>query len=44
MLNAPLQSDQHGELSTGLSMLVRMTRLYDLGLAQLCFPDMDLDS
>ncbi|KDQ54544.1 hypothetical protein JAAARDRAFT_182027 [Jaapia argillacea MUCL 33604] len=28
----------------GLGMLLRMARLHDLGLGQLCFPDMDLES
>ena len=28
----------------GLGMLLKMTRCHDLGLAQLFFPDLDLDS
>ena len=27
----------------GLPMLLKMTRLHDLGLAQLCVPDLDVD-
>ncbi|TFK47223.1 hypothetical protein OE88DRAFT_1686660 [Heliocybe sulcata] len=33
-----------GHDDMGLGMLLRMSRLHDLGLAQLCFPDMDFDS
>lgn len=43
MLNGPGEGNAHGDISTGLGMLVRMTRLHDLGLGQLCFPDVDFD-
>lgn len=33
-----------GHDDMGLGMLLRMSRLHDLGLAQLCFPDLDIDS
>ena len=39
LLNDPGDRATHSELSWGLGMLVKMTRLYDLGLAQLCFGD-----
>jgi hypothetical protein len=35
-LDAPAPRDDHG-----LSMLLKMTRLHDLGLAQLCMPELD---
>ena len=42
MLNAPAQS--HGGVrALGLGLLVKMTRLEDLGLDQLCLPDVDFD-
>lgn len=37
MLNAP--GEGHGDM--GLGMLLKMTRLDDLGLGQLCLPDVD---
>ncbi|KAI0031472.1 hypothetical protein K488DRAFT_13194, partial [Vararia minispora EC-137] len=37
-LDAPAPKDDHG-----LSMLLKMTRLHDLGLAQLCVPDVVSD-
>ncbi len=44
LLNAPHHgTESPGDLQAYLSMLVRMTRLHDLGLAQLCLPDLDLD-
>lgn len=39
LLTDPGDGATHSELSWGLGMLVKMTRLYDLGLAQLCFGD-----
>lgn len=39
LLNGPGDGTTHSDLSQGLGMLVKMTRLYDLGLAQLCFSD-----
>ncbi|KAF9444957.1 hypothetical protein P691DRAFT_711070 [Macrolepiota fuliginosa MF-IS2] len=41
LLNGPGDGTTHSDLSQGLGMLVKMTRLYDLGLAQLCFDDDD---
>ena len=41
LLNSPGEGQMHGDISSGLSMLVKMTRLHDLGLAQLCLPDVD---
>jgi hypothetical protein len=32
-----------GEAGVGLPMLLKMTRLHDLGLAQLCVPDLVAD-
>lgn len=40
LLNSP--GEGHGD--KGLGMLLKMTRLEDLGLAQLCLPDVDFDS
>lgn len=40
LLNSP--GEGLGDL--GLGLLLRMTRLEDLGLGQLCLPDLDLDS
>ena len=40
LLNGP--GEGHGD--RGLGMLLKMTRLEDLGLGQLCFPDIDFDS
>jgi len=42
LLNGPGDGMTQSELSQGLAMLVKMTRLYDLGLAQLCFGDEDV--
>lgn len=39
LLNGPGDGTTHSDLSQSLGMLVKMTRLYDLGLAQLCFSD-----
>lgn len=39
LLNGPGDGTTHSDLSQGLGMLVKMTRLDDLGLAQLCFSD-----
>ena len=36
-MNGPGGGNNTGELGTALGMLVRMTRLHDLGLGQLCF-------
>jgi hypothetical protein len=40
LLNSP--GEGHGD--RGLGMLLKMTRLEDLGLGQLCLPDIDFDS
>ncbi|EIW76688.1 hypothetical protein CONPUDRAFT_139423 [Coniophora puteana RWD-64-598 SS2] len=40
LLNGP--GEGHGDM--GLGMLLKMTRLDDLGLGQLCLPDVDFDS
>lgn len=37
LLNGPDESTTMSEESRSLGMLVKMTRLHDLGLAQLCF-------
>lgn len=37
LLNDPVEGDTTNDTSRTLGMLVRMTRLHDLGLAQLCF-------
>ena len=42
ILNGPVRSGGN-TLSDALALLVRMTRLHDLGLAQLCFPEMDFE-
>jgi len=42
LLNGPGDGMTQSELSQGLAMLVKMTRLHDLGLAQLCFGDEDV--
>ncbi|KAF8064194.1 hypothetical protein FPV67DRAFT_1503890 [Lyophyllum atratum] len=36
LLNGPAEGNARGDVGTGLSMLMKMTRLHDLGLAQLC--------
>lgn len=36
-----LNTKGDGRDDGGLSMVLRMTRLHDLGLAQLCLPDVD---
>ncbi|KAI0312265.1 hypothetical protein OF83DRAFT_675199 [Amylostereum chailletii] len=41
LLNGPGEGQQ--ESARGLSMLLKMTRLHDLGLAQLCVPDLGID-
>jgi len=38
-----LNSKGYGRDDAGLSMVLRMTRLHDLGLAQLCLPDVEFD-
>jgi hypothetical protein len=38
-----LNSKGYGRDDAGLSMVLRMTRLHDLGLAQLCLPDVKFD-
>ncbi|KAJ3559220.1 hypothetical protein NP233_g11320 [Leucocoprinus birnbaumii] len=43
LLNGPGDGTTHSDLSQGLGMLVKMTRLHDLGLAQLCFSDDEED-
>ena len=42
LLDGPGQSAPVNDM--GLGMLVKMTRCHDLGLGQLFFPDLDLDS
>jgi len=42
LLNGPGDGMTQSELSQSLAMLVKMTRLHDLGLAQLCFGDEDV--
>ena len=39
LLNSP--GEGHGDM--GLGLLLKMTRLDDLGLGQLCLPDVDFD-
>lgn len=36
LLNGPAENQATGNVGLGLGMLVKMTRLHDLGLAQLC--------
>ena len=36
LLNGPGEGNAQGDIGLGLGMLVRMTRLHDLGLGQLC--------
>ncbi|KAF7345096.1 hypothetical protein MVEN_01673200 [Mycena venus] len=43
LLNSGGEGNASSGVSVGLGMLVRMTRLHDLGLAQLCLPDVDFD-
>ncbi|KAF8183765.1 hypothetical protein K438DRAFT_1920148 [Mycena galopus ATCC 62051] len=43
LLNSGGAGSVSSDVSLGLGMLVRMTRLHDLGLAQLCLPDVDFD-
>ncbi|KAI0270543.1 hypothetical protein BC834DRAFT_861936 [Gloeopeniophorella convolvens] len=44
LLDGPVQHAQaQGRADVGLGMLLKMTRLHDLGLAQLCVPDMVVD-
>ncbi|KAJ7682884.1 hypothetical protein B0H17DRAFT_942495 [Mycena rosella] len=43
LLNSSGEGHATTGMSVGLGMLVRMTRLHDLGLAQLCLPDVDFD-
>ncbi|KAJ7088538.1 hypothetical protein C8R43DRAFT_1115216 [Mycena crocata] len=43
LLNSPGEGNASSGVSLGLGMLVRMTRLHDLGLAQLCLPHVDFD-
>ncbi|KAJ7079770.1 hypothetical protein B0H15DRAFT_787694 [Mycena belliarum] len=43
MLNSSGEGHATTGVSVGLGMLVRMTRLHDLGLAQLCLPDVAFD-
>lgn len=42
LLNTPARA-QPGQEDVGLSMVLKMTRLHDLGLAQLCVPEMGID-
>ena len=37
LLNGPGEGPAPGDIGRTLGMLVKMTRLHDLGLAQLCF-------
>jgi hypothetical protein len=43
LLNSAGEGNASSGISLGLGMLVRMTRLHDLGLAQLCLPDVDFN-
>ncbi|CAK5271001.1 unnamed protein product [Mycena citricolor] len=43
LLNSAGKGAVDSQVSLGLGMLVRMTRLQDLGLAQLCVPEMEFD-
>lgn len=43
LLNSSGEGNAISGVSVGLGMLVRMTRLHDLGLAQLCLPDVDFN-
>ncbi|KAF8890676.1 hypothetical protein BD779DRAFT_1416443, partial [Infundibulicybe gibba] len=43
LLNGTGEQNSHGEVSAGLGMLVKMTRLHDLGLAQLCLGEEEGD-
>ncbi|KAJ6542712.1 hypothetical protein B0H19DRAFT_1222017 [Mycena capillaripes] len=43
LLNSAGSGNASSSVSVGLGMLVRMTRLHDLGLAQLCLPDVEFD-
>jgi hypothetical protein len=36
LLNGPGEGNAQGDIGLGLGMLVKMTRLHDLGLGQLC--------
>ena len=36
LLNGPGEGNTQGDMGLGLGMLVKMTRLLDLGLGQLC--------
>jgi hypothetical protein len=36
LLNGPGEGNTQGDIGLGLGMLVKMTRLHDLGLGQLC--------
>jgi len=38
-----LNGEAVGQPDLGLSMLLKMTRLHDLGLAQLCLPELNFD-
>ncbi|KAJ7223095.1 hypothetical protein GGX14DRAFT_351999 [Mycena pura] len=42
-LNSSGDGNADSPVSIGLGMLVRMTRLHDLGLAQLCLPDLEFE-
>ncbi|KAL0952757.1 hypothetical protein HGRIS_006986 [Hohenbuehelia grisea] len=41
LLNSPPKTTSQGELGANLALIVRMTRLHDLGLGQLCLPDIE---
>ncbi|KAK7055160.1 hypothetical protein R3P38DRAFT_2845484, partial [Favolaschia claudopus] len=43
-LNSAGEGHAPSPVGVGLGMLVRMTRLHDLGLAQLCLPDVDFEA
>lgn len=43
LLNAPGVDAAQGDTSRTLGMLVKMTRLHDLGLAQLCFDEAEVE-
>ena len=43
LLNGPGVDSAQGDTSRALGMLVKMTRLHDLGLAQLCFDEAEVE-
>ena len=43
LLNGPGVDSAQGDTSRAFGMLVKMTRLHDLGLAQLCFDEAEVE-